>query len=343
MKPKTMILMVVAIGCGLAASYMTSKLLADRSAAPAENKVTVLVAIKKVPAFEPIKNPEKYFVEKEVPEGTYPTKCLKSFEDIRGQRLCKAKGEEETVFKEDLLTKDQQGIIANLPDGQRAMAIRVNPEALAGGFVLPGSRVDLIGTLSSGTGELSAETIMQNMLVLAVDMIFNRDDKTTMLGSTVTFSVTPQEANRLAVATKATDIRLVLRPPTDHEKVTLPPSKSLDWRKPEWDASKPLEGSGDTTDGGPALTSLPKVKKPEEQKVEPVVAAPETTPLVTHKMMIVSGQYEQTAVFVQNDKGEWTRGSARQIDEATPAQVKPAQPVQPAVPAASPADSDKTK
>ena len=48
MKPKTMILMVVAIVCGLGASYMTSRLLAERGEAPAaeQKKVTVLVAKK---------------------------------------------------------------------------------------------------------------------------------------------------------------------------------------------------------------------------------------------------------------------------------------------------------
>ncbi len=52
MKPKTMMLMVVAIGCGLAASYMTSKLLAERNNAQTEEpKVKVLVAKIKVPAW----------------------------------------------------------------------------------------------------------------------------------------------------------------------------------------------------------------------------------------------------------------------------------------------------
>src|SRR5216683_2099808 len=102
MKPKTMILMVVAIGCGLAASYMTSRLLADRTTKPETvSTVKVIVATKKVPAFEMIKEPEKFFVEKEVPEGTYPSKCLKSLDEVRNQRLAKAKGEEETVFKDD--------------------------------------------------------------------------------------------------------------------------------------------------------------------------------------------------------------------------------------------------
>ena len=69
MKPKTMILMVVAVVCGLAASYMTSRLLADKTPPPPAATVTVLVAKQKINAWTPIKNPEELFVAKEVPEG----------------------------------------------------------------------------------------------------------------------------------------------------------------------------------------------------------------------------------------------------------------------------------
>jgi pilus assembly protein CpaB len=349
MKPKTIILMVVAIGCGLAASYMTSKLLADRSNkdTPAAT-VQVLVAKKKVPAFEPIKKPEDYFDVKEVPEGTYPAKCLKSYDDIRGQRLGKAKSEEETVFKDDILTQAQQGIFANMPEGARAIAIRVNPESLAGGFVLPGSRVDMIGTLATNTGEISAETIMQNMLVLAVDQQFNRDDRNAMLASTVTFALTPEEAQRLSVATRTTDIRLVLRGLNDKEKVQLPPSKTLDWRKPSSDLSK---GPGDGSEGGPdglpgvpgsfrknaeVLTVLPKKDDGEAEvvKVEP------PPPVTKHVMTITNGEYEQKAVFVKNENGEWARGGDSG-DDTPPSHAKPTQPVPPPV-QVIPTD-DKTK
>ena len=123
MKPKTMILVVVAIGCGLGASYMTSRLLADRSNTKDTpvNTVKVLIAKKKVPAFELIKKPEDLFDEKDVPEGTYSTKCLKSFDDVRNQRLGKLKNEEEAVYKEDVLTLAQSRYLRQPPEGQRAV------------------------------------------------------------------------------------------------------------------------------------------------------------------------------------------------------------------------------
>jgi pilus assembly protein CpaB len=332
MKPKTIILMVVAIGCGLAASYMTSRLLADRA-----NKeqpvatVKVLVAVKKVPAFEPIKNPQDFFVEKEVPEGTYPSKCLKSFDDIRGQRLAKAKQEEETVFKDDILTKDQAGIYANLQPGQRAIAIRVNPEVLAGGFVLPGSRVDFISTYTGPNGELQAETIMQNVLILAVDQVTNREDKQAMLASTVTVALKVEEGQRLALAARNTDIRLVLRSPDDKEKFTLPPSKMFDWRKPLLDGSNPENTGGSDSDGGTggALTKLNPVKRPDVEvltvapqkdadqtvAVDTTPAQPAAPPPVTHTLTIINGEYETKAIYIKKDNGEWARGSAEQLDD----------------------------
>jgi pilus assembly protein CpaB len=333
MKPKTIILMVVAIGCGLAASYMTSRLLADRA-----NKeqpvatVKVLVAVKKVPAFEPIKNPQDYFIEKEVPEGTYPSKCLRSFDDIRGQRLAKAKQEEETIFKDDILTKDQAGIYANLQPGQRAIAIRVNPEVLAGGFVLPGSRVDFISTYTGPQGEIQAETIMQNVLILAVDQVTNREDKQAMLASTVTVALKVEEGQRLALAARNTDIRLVLRSPDDKEKFTLPPSRMFDWRKPLLDQSTTEGaggGDGDNTPGG-VLGKLP-VKKPDVEvlTVPPAVDADQTPttvvgatpappagpPPVTHTLTIINGEYETKAIYIKKENGEWARGTAEQLDD----------------------------
>src|SRR3954464_13707202 len=84
MKPKTMILMVVAVGCGLGASYMTSKLLADRQAAPAEELVPVLMAKVKVPGWVPIKEPEQFFEVRMLPESAVSKSSLKSLDDVKG-------------------------------------------------------------------------------------------------------------------------------------------------------------------------------------------------------------------------------------------------------------------
>jgi len=58
MKPKTTILMVLAISCGLAAAFMTNKLIADRNKNQEVAKVKVLVAKKDLPNMAFVKNVE---------------------------------------------------------------------------------------------------------------------------------------------------------------------------------------------------------------------------------------------------------------------------------------------
>src|SRR5947209_418121 len=162
MKPKTLVLMVVAVGCGLAASYMTSRLLAERNKEqPTEAKVKVLVAKQKISPWVPIKEPEKFFVEKEVPESVAPKKALKSFEEVKDQKLCKVVNEESIVTTDDLLNKDQASLAHLMKPGQRAIALKVNAESLAGGFVLPGTHVDVVSTLRGGS-EAETKTILQD-------------------------------------------------------------------------------------------------------------------------------------------------------------------------------------
>ena len=85
MKPKTMILMVVAIACGLGASYMTSRLLADRN--QSVEKVTILVAKNMLNQGDWIKAPEELFVEKQFAKGDEPKLAITELDKLRGQQL----------------------------------------------------------------------------------------------------------------------------------------------------------------------------------------------------------------------------------------------------------------
>lgn len=311
MKPKTMMLMVVAIGCGLAASYMTSKLLADRNNAPPEEpKVKILVAKTRIPAWVPMKEPEKYIEEKDVPESLAPKKALKEMSKIKGQRFLQALSEGEYVLEEKLVNIEQAGLIAKLPPGMRAIALKVNAESLAGGFVLPGYRVDVVSTTRGNPHESSSRIILQNMLVLAIDTIANRDNQTnSILGSTVTLAASPEEAQRLSLAAALGELRLTLRTPDDNKIVRLPTSRAEDLSKPTRDnpgAKNEDEPAAATS--APPVPSLPKEAVPTLTVTnEP---APKAPPPVTHTITIVSGDYVQKAVFTLDPIEKiWTNGS----------------------------------
>jgi pilus assembly protein CpaB len=329
MKPKTMLLMVVAIGCGLAASYMTSKLLAERNAAPAEEeKVPVLVARIKVPAWVSLKDPEKYFERKDVPVSIAPKKGLKEFKDVKDQRLIQALSEGEYVLEDKLVNVEQAGLIAKLPAGMRAIALKVNAVSLSGGFVLPGYRVDVVSTTRGGGADSTARIILQNMLVLAVDTVSNRDNQmTSMLGSTVTLAATPEEAQRLALAEATGELRLTLRTPEDTKIVHLPGSKMEDLGKPVRDASALREEDASAVVSAPPVPPLPPLPKEAPPPLTltqkpPEKPAEQGPPAQTHTMLLVSGDYTQKEVFTLDPVAKvWMRTSG--TEEAPPRRPAP--------------------
>src|SRR3954453_4087703 len=174
---------------------MTSRLLAGRN--KEVPTVKILVAKKKVPAFTVVKDPELFFVEKEFPQDLAPRKAVTAFDRVKDKRLNKPLAEDGVLNEDDLLDPKMDGMAAQMAPGERAIAIKVNAESLAGGFVLPGSRVDVVSTMRGGPDNAESKIILQNMLILSVDTQSNKDpEKQAILGQTVTLSAKPEEAQR---------------------------------------------------------------------------------------------------------------------------------------------------
>ena len=102
----------------------------------------------------------------------------------------------------------------------RAMAIGVSVESAAGGFILPGDRVDVIVTVEQQRGEddkegganFASRIVMQNVKVLAIDQSTRAgDDQQAVVGATATLEVAPQDAEVVALAKAAGTLSLVLR------------------------------------------------------------------------------------------------------------------------------------
>jgi pilus assembly protein CpaB len=208
MKSKTVILMVVAIVCGLAASYMTSRLLADRN-----ERVSILVAKQRFNAWTPIKNPEEQFEIEERLKNEVPKNAVTKFESAKDHVLIKGMDKGDPLVAENMLDKNKGGLEVVLPPGKRAVAIRTTAEAVAGGFVLPGSRVDVIHTLKRGDKEAESRVVLENILVRAVDQTAMKpDDRPGLVPATVTLEVTPRQAIILASVKDHGSLTLALRP-----------------------------------------------------------------------------------------------------------------------------------
>lgn len=131
----------------------------------------------------------------------------------------------ETILKgEPIVTRkivragDSGYMAAYLEPGMRAMAIRVTVESAAGGFILPGDRVDVVqtrelqGAAEGAGGKFATATVMRNIKVLAIDQTTRAaEDETAVVGATATLEVGPSDAEALALAKSEGELSLVLR------------------------------------------------------------------------------------------------------------------------------------
>ncbi len=113
------------------------------------------------------------------------------------------------------------GLEIKIPAGQRAMAVRINDVAGISGLLQPQSRVDVLVTIREANSERQvAKLFMSNMLVLSVGTEVQRDTQGKPIdATTVTLAVTPEEAERLAIAMNTGAIQLVLRGYGDPDSV----------------------------------------------------------------------------------------------------------------------------
>jgi pilus assembly protein CpaB len=318
MKSKTMILMVAAVACGLVASYLTSRMLAQQQ--PAEDdKVKVLVAKQKIALGTLIREPEKYFVEKEFIKGQEPKAALTSFDQIKDKRLNKTINTDYHLTPDDLMDKNTKGSLqAEIPPGYRALAITVRADTNVAGFVLPDARVDVVFTQRAGEKDSISKTILQNMRVLAVDTQDIRDgEKHALTASTVTLLVKPEEAEVITMARGLGEISLVLRGYDDAEKINTVGKKAGDVLKLSGQVTGPSDGT-EGGDGKPLLPgSIPDVKAPDGKQAKAEEPPPPPPAPKTHTLTIFNGESVTRAVFVEGE-------AETRIEKSSPEVAPPA-------------------
>lgn len=125
----------------------------------------------------------------------------------------------EPMMANRVFRQEGAGMMAGiLSPGMRAIGIQVTTHGAAGGFILPGDRIDLILTqqLSQGSGEdpakkAQSETVVRNLRVLAVDQKLDDVQGAAQIYKTVTLEVTPSDAESVLKAEKSGEITLALR------------------------------------------------------------------------------------------------------------------------------------
>jgi pilus assembly protein CpaB len=120
------------------------------------------------------------------------------------------------------------GLPPVIPEGKRAVSVRVNDVIGVAGYVLPGTHVDVLATVSptNQDTDITSKVVLTNVLVLAsgTKIEQNGENNKPISVSVVTLQVDPMEAERLTLASTEGKIQLALRNPLD---TTAPPTPGI--------------------------------------------------------------------------------------------------------------------
>jgi pilus assembly protein CpaB len=127
--------------------------------------------------------------------------------------------ENEPLVESKLAPKDAgAGLPPSIPAGMRAMSVKVNEVIGVAGFAVPGTRVDVMVIIRQ-KDDAMARTVVSNVQVLTAGTLFDlenaRKDNKPIPSTVVTLMVTPEDAERIALAQSEGQIMLSLRNPMD--------------------------------------------------------------------------------------------------------------------------------
>ena len=208
----------------------------------------------------------------EWPQASVPKEAISDPKEVVGRGLIMPVVQSEPILPVKLASKDAgAGLPPAIPPGLRAVSVRVNEVIGVAGYVLPGTRVDVLATVNptEQKGDITSKVILTNVTVLAAGTKIERDarDNKPMPVSVVTLLVAPEESERLTLAATEGKIQLALRNPLDQGAPETPGIKpavllGLAQQKAPAKAPSPAgkKAAGPVTQAAPAAAPMPTVE-----------------------------------------------------------------------------------
>jgi pilus assembly protein CpaB len=163
----------------------------------------------------------------EYPVADLPAGTFQGMADVVGRGVLVPMHKNELVLTSKLASpKAGAGLPSLIPAGKRAVSVQVNEVISVAGFVAPGTHVDVLLTgrpSTSGMQDAMTTTVLENVEVLAAgqEMQQNPDGGKPRTVTAITLLVTPEEAQKLTLASSEGRIQLALRNPMDGKQETL--------------------------------------------------------------------------------------------------------------------------
>ena len=217
---------VVALALGLIASMYVYRTLQARSGPGSESGVDVIVAADDLQVGARVEEHDIKIIR--IPATDLPPGAPRRRSEVVGHGVIVPISKGEFILPNRLAGENAgSGLPSLIPPGMRAVSVRVNEVVSVAGFVTPGTRVDVLLTGTPGGGEQQTTTVLQNVAVLASGHTLERtatgEAQTTAV---ITLLVSPDDAQRLTLASSEGHIQLALRNPLDTKQDEVPSSNS---------------------------------------------------------------------------------------------------------------------
>jgi pilus assembly protein CpaB len=144
--------------------------------------------------------------------------------DVLGHGVIIPISKGEFILSNKLAGENVTGLPSLITLGMRAVSVRVNEVVSVAGFVTPGTRVDVLLTgTPTGGNDAQTTTVLQDVKVLASGHTLEKSATGEAQNTPViTLLVTPDDAQRLTLASSEGHIQLALRNPLDTRQEQTP-------------------------------------------------------------------------------------------------------------------------
>ena len=184
------------------------------------------------------------------PEGSVPSGAFSEAAKLEGRVVLVSIQRGEPLTEGRLAPIGTKGgLSAVVPEGKRAMTVRVNDVVGVAGFALPGTYVDVMVNTQDERGVRNdrdhsiSKIVLERILVLAVAQEADRDSTKPKVVNAVTLELTPKDAEMLDLARSVGTLSLVLRNQTDPKAMAqgsgATKAELLGMSKPEPEPAKP--------------------------------------------------------------------------------------------------------
>jgi pilus assembly protein CpaB len=163
----------------------------------------------------------------EWPESAMPMGAFSNPEEVVGRGLVMPVIQNEPILPMKLAGKGAgSGLPVVIPEGKRAVSVRVNEVIGVAGYVLPGTKVDVLATASTSEKreDTTTKLVLSNVQVLAAGTKLEQDAEQgkPVSVTVVTLLVTPEESEKLTLGATEGKIQLALRNPLDKDTPETP-------------------------------------------------------------------------------------------------------------------------